>query len=194
MSRSTRILTLLAMVTMLSQPVTAAVDASWIHIEVRESGAETSRVNVNLPLSVVKLVAEMAPEKIFKEGRLQLDGIDDHLNMEEIQTLWQELRQAGESEFVTVEDRNANVRVRVEGDHLLIDVEEHARAGSDESATDSAESVKVKVPVSVVDALFQNNDGSLDFPAAIERLAEQPGEIVRVEDDDATVRIWVDER
>jgi hypothetical protein len=56
------------------------------------------------------------------------------------------------------------------------------------------ETVNIKVPISVVDALFSGEGDELNLVDALDKLKELRGEIVRVEGGDADVRIWIDER
>lgn len=192
MARIARLVTVLTTALVLGQPVSAIAESSWIHIEVRENGTETTRVNVNLPLSVIKLAAKLTPEKLISDGRIHIDGISNDVDIETIRQMWQEIREAGDNEFVTVQNDDADVRVRIEAGQLLIDVDEH----DDESAekNDGNSKVRIQVPLNVVDALFSGTEGTLDLASAIDQLDSQHGDIVRVEDDENTVRIWVDER
>jgi hypothetical protein len=55
------------------------------------------------------------------------------------------------------------------------------------------ESVRVEVPIEVVDALFSGQGEELNFRAGFAELQKRRGDIVRVKDDHSTVRIWIDE-
>jgi len=56
------------------------------------------------------------------------------------------------------------------------------------------EVVRVEVPVEVVDALFSGEGNELNVREAFLRLQSRRGDIVRVNDERSTVRIWIDER
>ena len=159
----------------------------WIHIEVTEEGASESKVHVNLPLSVVQVALDVAPEKIVSDGHIHIDhhGNND-LSVEDLRRLWQELREAGDAEFVSVEKDDETVTITREGELFLIDV--------DERSSDEAETVRVRVPVRVVDALFSGEGDALNLRDALEELKDERGEIVRVDGPNENVRIWIDER
>jgi hypothetical protein len=47
--------------------------------------------------------------------------------------------------------------------------------------------------VDVVDALLSGDTGELDIRAAFAKLQNRRGDIISVHDENATVRIWIDE-
>ncbi len=55
------------------------------------------------------------------------------------------------------------------------------------------EKVRVEVPVVLVDALLRGEGDSLDVDAAVAQLQKMsPGEIIRVEDGEDLVRVWIE--
>src|SRR5262249_55431386 len=96
---------------------------------------------------------------------------------------WNELKKTGDTEFATVEDEDQKVRVARAGDLVLVHVEKPS----------GREAVRVEVPVDVVDALLSGEGNDLNVRAAFAKLQGRRGDIVSVHDDDATVRIWIDE-
>jgi hypothetical protein len=91
-------------------------------------------------------------------------------------------------EFVTVESGDDHVRVAKSGRYLVVKV----NGGGSE---DGAETVDVKVPIEVVDALLQAPEGQLNVKAAIQALVKYgTGDIVQVRDGKSRVRIWIDDR
>ena len=76
------------------------------------------------------------------------------------------------------------------GDKIRVFVEE---LKEDEGA-ESAERVQVEIPVEVVDALLSGEGEDLNLEAAVARLADQRGDIVKVEDGESRVRVWIDEK
>lgn len=166
----------------------AASDSPWIHIEVREDHGRQTKVDLNLPLSLIQVALDVAPEKIISNGHIKIDHHGHHdLSIADLRRMWQELRDAGEAEFVTVEEGDEKVKVTREGDYLRIDVEDRSHGGE-------SETVRVKVPVAVVDALMSGEGDELNLRDALELLKNERGEIVRVEGGDSDVRIWIDER
>ncbi len=157
----------------------------WIHIEVDENEADASHVKVNLPLSVVQIALEAAPDKIVNDGRIHLHHIDEDLDIEDLRRMWQELRSAPDSELVSIEGKEGEtVSVRRRGDQILIDVDDRQ----------DKHTVRVQLPVAVVDALFSSEGQELNLKDAIAELKKLRGDIVRVDDGETKVRIWIDEK
>ena len=97
--------------------------------------------------------------------------------------IWTELKASGDVDLVTVEEKDETVKVARKGDLVLVRVE---RQGKEE--------VNVEVPVSLVDALFASEGEELNVKAALLELQKRRGDIVRVNDANSTVRIWIDEK
>jgi hypothetical protein len=158
----------------------------WIHIEVDANEADASHVKVNLPLSVVEIALEAAPDKIVNDGRIHLHHIDEDLDVEDLRRMWQELRSAPDSELVSIEskDKGETVSVRREGDEILVAVEDRK----------DKDTVNLRIPVAVVDALFSSEGQELNLKGAISELKNLRGDVVRVDDGETKVRIWIDEK
>ena len=86
--------------------------------------------------------------------------------------------------MVSVEDKDQSVKVSRRGELVQVQVDKPG----------GREQVYLEVPVSLVDALFQGEGETLDVRAAIAELAKRRGDVVRVNDDDSNVRIWIDEQ
>lgn len=156
----------------------------WIHIEVDENEADASHVKVNLPLSVVEIALQAAPEKIVNDGRIRMHHIDEDIDVDDLRRMWNELRSAPDSELVTVEKKDETVSIRRQGDRILIDVDDRA----------DRDTAHIQVPVTVVDALFSGEGQELNVKEAISQLKSLRGDIVRVDDGETKVRIWIDEK
>jgi hypothetical protein len=172
----------------------SAVEASaggsaWLHIRVDENeggkSGKGSKVRVNVPLAVVEAVLESAPQKFVEKGRIKLDmGKNDHdLSLEEMRRIWKELKDAGDTDLVSVEEEDEHVTVARKGDVVQIRVT---------NARDE-EQVHVDVPVNLVDAVLAGDAESVDVQAVIRELRSRRGDIVRVTDKNSAVRIWIDE-
>ena len=168
---------------------TSGTDATgapaWLHIRVDEPG-KSSKVRVNVPLTVVEAALEAAPHKIVDKGRIKIDmgRHDDHdLSLAEMRRIWQQLRDAGDTDIVTVEEDDETVKVARKGD--LVQVRVTKASGKEE--------VHVDVPVNLVDAVLAGSGDSVDVKAVIRELRSQRGDIVRVTDANTAVRIWIDE-
>jgi hypothetical protein len=154
----------------------------WIHIQVNDEGEEAEKVNINLPLSLVEVAIDVAPEDALSKAHVHLDH--HGLTISDLRRLWQEFRAAGEEEFVTVEKHDERVHILRRGDHIVVEVEKSA---------EDKEEVHVEVPISVIDALLSGEGDRLNLKDAVAQLKDQRGEIVRVNDGKSLVRIWIDE-
>ena len=99
------------------------------------------------------------------------------------------LRQAADTEFVSVEDRDDTVHILKAGGNLLIKViEKHGRH-------EKGQNVDIKVPLPVVQALVSGPKDQLDLMAGL-RALEAYGDttLITVNDEEDRVRIWVDTR
>ena len=111
------------------------------------------------------------PHRILSDGRLSLAGREVPVNVGALRDLWRALTEVGDTEFVTVEGEGETVRIARAGDQITVRVEERDEEGS--------ETVDVQLPIVVVDALLSGNGDTLDVRAAVERLGELRGDIVR---------------
>lgn len=141
-------------------------------------------MTVNLPVSLLSAAAAMIPDQVQEDARIEIDELD--MDWSDLMTFWQEVKNAPEATFVTVETQDETVKVRKEGEFVTV--------RTTESSEDGAE-VNVTVPLAVIDGLLSGPEGTLNFQAALEALvAYGPGNLVSVRDDDETVRIWIDDQ
>lgn len=163
----------------------AGAAEKWLHVRVEEHGGQGERVSVNIPLSVVERMLPLISVDEFHEGRLRLDEVDEELGGIDLRELAAVLRDAPDAEFVTVERSHENVRVAKEGSFLVV------RAADSGGRTD--ETVRVRLPLDVVDALVSDDPNELDFLAALRALGEYDGDpLVDVHSDDSSVLVWID--
>ncbi len=155
----------------------------WLHVQVEE--ARGAKVHVNVPLSLLEVVMKAAPQPIFDEKHIHLGKHGRNLRVSDARRMWQELKAAGDTDFVTVrdEDEDETVTVSRKGDLVQVRVE-GAKKG---------ERVMVDVPITLVDALFSGEGEELNVQGAIQELSKRRGDVVRVEDKDDRVRVWIDE-
>jgi hypothetical protein len=158
---------------------------AWLHVRVEEANKQ-SKVSVNLPVAVVDAALQAAPESVISDGHVKLGRFGHHnrdLSVADLRRAWTELKSTGDAEFVSVEDDDETVHIARAGSVVLIRVDK--AAGRD--------AVRVEVPIDVVDALLSGTGDELNVRAAFAKLQSRRGDIVRVKDDDSTVRIWIDE-
>jgi hypothetical protein len=153
----------------------------WIHVRVEEV-KDQSKVSVNLPLSVVEVALEAAPEIIESHGKIHL-GEHEKIKVQTLRKIWAELAAVGDTDLVTVESAEENVKISRKGDLVRIFVDNKGQ-----------ETVRVEIPVSLVDAALAGEGDEINIKAAIAALKHQRGDIVTVTEPDTTVRIWIDEQ
>lgn len=186
-SRALVVLALVALV-LSTGIVYAQEQAPWLHIRVTEAGEDGAKVSINLPISLVQVFADIAEKEIEKElsghgSHIDIDINRHDIKIADIRRAWTELRNAGDAEFVEVEEGDEYVKISRAGNTILIEF--NKGAGDDNG--------RVEVPVSVVDALLDGDGERLNLRAAIdEMIAASSGEIVFVQDGDTTVRIWIE--
>jgi hypothetical protein len=145
-----------------------------------EGGTEAAEVRVNLPLSLAEVALEMAAREGDLDDHFRFN--DHDITVEDLRRMWKEVREAGDAEFVTVKEDEETVRVYRQGDLLHVDITEK------EGAT-----VKVDLPVRVVDALLGGRGDELDVAAMIQEIQSMPrGDLVNIRDGDDTVRVWIE--
>ncbi|NKB88225.1 MAG: hypothetical protein GKS06_08400 [Acidobacteria bacterium] len=163
--------------------------AEWIHIRVTED--EGTNVNVNLPMSLITVAMEIAQQHVSDEamdfgddfdGRISF-GRHHDMEVEDLRKMWQELRDAGDADYVQVEDGDETVNIYRRGERVFIEVDE-----------DGDEKVRMQVPFSVVDVLLDGEGNELNLVGALNEMAQNnDGEVLQVNDGDTTVRIWIDD-
>src|SRR6516164_6876551 len=175
----------------------------WIHVRVESREDKTETVRVNVPVDMAVKVLPAIKNKNLCDGKVHIDS--GHIDDVDLHTMLDAVRTAKDGEYVTVESKDDNVRVAKSSGYLYIHVtekkpsEKTAKAAGDQdsSAKNPAlkqSKVEVKIPM-VVDALLSAGKDELDVVAALRALsANGDMELVRVKDDDNTVRVWIDSK
>ena len=169
------------LVALLVVPAAAHAETPWIHVRVEEPEKQT-KVAVNLPLSVVEVALEAAPEMIESHGKVKF-GEKHGMKLEDVRKIWAELAAVGDAELVSVEDKDQTVKVWRKGDQVHVRIEKEGK-----------EEVRVEVPVSLVAALLSGEGDTVNIKAAVAELQKKRGDIVTVSEPDTTVRVWIDEQ
>ena len=171
---------------MKARPAQTSKADRWIHVRVvnKDSSGETVRVNVPLELAI-KILPSIN-QRHLRGGRVHIS--EAHMDNDvDLRALLDAVRTSKDGEFVTVQSRENEVRVAKENGYLVAHVREHKG--------DRQHRVEVRVPITVVNALLSGGKDELDLVAAIQALASQPDtELVTVQDDENTVRIWLDSK
>lgn len=154
-------------------------ETHWVHVRVDE--ADGAKIALNLPISLVEVAVESRLGKEFDAEKLRLDGRGG-VSLAELRAMWRELRDAGDVDLVEVRDGDEHVRIYRRGQTVHVRVDEG-----------DVQKVRVDLPASIVDALLGSDGEGLDLAAAARELARAGSqEVVRIDDEGTTVRIWVD--
>lgn len=175
----------------------------WIHVRVESREDKTETVRVNVPVDMAVKVLPAIKNKNLCDGKVHIDS--GHIDDVDLHTMLDAVRTAKDGEYVTVESKDANVRVAKSSGYLYIHVtekkpsEKTAKAAGDKDSAKNAalkeSKVEVKIPMKVVDALLSAGKDQLDVVAALRALsANGDMELVSVKDDDSTVRVWIDSK
>ena len=164
----------------------------WIHVRVTESSPDGDRVRINIPLSLAEAVLPTIKAGNLSEGKVKVEGRT--FDQVDLRAILEAVRKSGDNQFVTVESKHENVEVAKAGEFLRIKVHEnHEGTGKAAGAKKATNTVDIKVPIKVADALLSGKDDELNVLAAIRALGEYPSlDLVTVQDEHDNVRIWVD--
>ena len=151
----------------------ATAHAKSLHVHVDEAGGD--RVSITMPLSIARAALSIA-------GTTTIEIEDEELSGEQLRALWKEVKGTGEKDLVRVDTKDENVRITREKGEVRVSVREKDGA-----------KVSIRMPEDAIDALLSGTGNQLEVGAALKRIHESfTGELVRVEDRNETVRIWVD--
>jgi len=167
------------------QTVSASSHDRWLHVRVTNPRSNEESVRVNVPLELAEKVLPTINQHRMHSGKVKFDDIDCHCV--DLRALAEAVRTSKDGEFVTVQNKDSDVRVAKQNGHLLVHIYEKNHPKRSE--------VEVKVPMKVVDALFSAGKDELDLVAALHALASQGDtELVSVKDAENTVRVWLDSK
>ena len=168
-----------------TQSTVSASKDRWLHIRVISSDAKGETVRVNVPLELAEKVLPAINKDRLHAGKVKID--DAHVNDVDLRALVEAIRTTKDGEFVTVQSKDADVRVAKQNNYFLVHVidKNHSKKSR----------VEVKVPMKVVEALLSGGKDELDLVAALHALSSQGDtELVSVKDEQNTVRVWLDSK
>ena len=168
-----------------SQISTVSNHDRWLHVRVTNPSRNEESVRVNVPLELAEKVLPTINKNRLHSGRVKFDDIDCH--GVDLRALVDAVRTSRDGEFVTVQNKDSDVRVAKHNGTLFVHVFEKNKPRRSE--------VEVKVPMKVVDALFSGEKDELDLVAGLRALSSQGDtELVSVKDQENTVRVWLDSK
>lgn len=158
----------------------------WLHVRVDNPDSKEETVRVNVPLELAEKVLPAINRDRLQSGKVKIDEIDCH--GVDIHALLDAVRSSKDGEFVTVQNKDSEVRVAKQNNYFLVHV-------VDKNHASKKSRVEVKIPMKVVDALFSGRKDELDLVAGLHALAAQGDtELVSVKDEENTVRVWLDSK
>jgi hypothetical protein len=194
-----------------TQASPATTNDRWLHVRVVSADNQGETVSVNIPLEVAEKILPTINKNQLHGGKVTIDKLDS--DGVDVRALMEAVRTSKDGEFVTVNSKDGDVRVAKQNGYMLVHVTDnsgkhhvhmHHHDGSDANTTkkDNADAkdgkvthVDVKIPLSVVDALFSAGKDELDLVAGLKMLSAQGDqELVSVKDEDNTVRVWIDSK
>lgn len=165
-------------------PAMAAPAERYLHVKV-EDPAKGGSVNVNVPVSMAEKILPAINNRDLHDGKVSLHNAE--MNGVDVRGVLDAVRTAPDNEFVTVKDKDSDVRVAKSKGNIIVHVTDKK---------DKRQRVNVTVPLKVVDALLATaKNDELDVAAAL-RALNNAGDIVlvTVQDSGQKVRVWVDSR
>lgn len=156
----------------------------YLHVNV-EDPMKGESVNVNVTLSMAEKILPAIHNYDLHDGRVSIHNAE--MNGVEVRALLDAVRTSPDNEFVTVKDKDSDVRVAKANGNILVRVIDKKNR---------EQRVDVTVPLKVVDALCSTaKNDELDIAAALRALSDA-GDIllVTVESSSEKVRVWVDSR
>jgi ribosome-associated translation inhibitor RaiA len=162
----------------------APAGEKYLHVKV-EDPSKGESVNVNVPLSMAEKILPAINNHDLHDGKVSFHHAE--MNGVDVRALLDAVRNAADNEFVTVKEKDTDVRVAKLNGNIVVHVVD--KENKDQK-------VDVTVPLRIVDALFANaKNDELDVVAALRALSDA-GDIllVTVQDASQKVRVWVDSR
>ncbi len=163
----------------------AAPADKWLHVSVVDGkSGKAEKVRVNVPLNFAEKVLPAIQVDKLHNGKVKIE--DCEMNGLDLRAILEAVRDTRDGEFVTVEAEDGNVRVAKSKGSLLVKGRDGKKGN---------QKVDVQVPMRVLEALLSGEKNELDLAAAVRALgAHGDTLLVNVNDDDSTVRVWVDSR
>jgi RNase P/RNase MRP subunit p29 len=162
--------------------ISSAASKMWVHVHVEDSAKEET-VKINLPISVIETMLPIIQEKQIQKGHINFN--DSDLRVEDLRKVWNDIRDEGDMEFVSVEGHDGNVRVYIEGNFLLVQPEQKSKNSK----------VDIRIPLKVVDAILSGKGNELNLTAAVKALRDSGvKDIITVKDNHSSVRVWIDDK
>jgi hypothetical protein len=167
----------------------AAPPEKFIHVRVNDS-SKGEMVSVNLPLSVAEKVLPTIHSGRVHDGKVSISG--EEMHDVDPHALLAAVADAPDNEFVTVKEKDQEVRVAKSNGNFVIHVIDKSDDG-DKKDEKHGQTVDITVPISIVKAMVPDGNHEVDLVAAIRALGEAGSSLlISVHDGTQEVKIWVD--
>jgi hypothetical protein len=103
-----------------AQTVLASSHDRWLHVRVTNPGRNEESVRVNVPLELAEKVLPTINKDRLHSGRVRFDDIDCH--GVDLRALLDAVRTSKDGEFVTVQNKDSDVRVAKRNGTLFVHV------------------------------------------------------------------------
>jgi len=165
---------------LMSAGLAMAASQQWVHVRI-ENPADDEKVRVNIPIALVESMMPLIEQKGMERGVVRLH--DSDLSVKDLRNAWKQIRNQGDAEFVSIQNKDANVRVFTKAGYLYVQPQDHSR-----------KNINIQIPLAVVDAMFSGEGEELNLKAAVQALKNSGvKDIITVKDEEKTVRVWIDE-
>lgn len=173
--RSRAILTLVTSV-LLAANLQAA--DRWLHMRVDD--ADGTRVSINLPFSIVEKAAPLIPVDAMRHPHMRCNG--ESIDSAAFRNAVRQTATTGTASYD--EDGHHVVITRANGSISIL-----------ANDIDGGDTVRVRLPASIVDPLVSGRGEEIDLRAAVIALVQQgAGDLMVADTDDTTVHVWIDEK
>jgi hypothetical protein len=157
----------------------------WLHVRVESAQPKGESVRVNVPLDLAEKVLPTINKAPLQNGKVKIDA--SQTNGVDLRALFEAVRTSKDGDFVTVQSKDADVRVAKQEGQILIHVRDRSNVKKDQ--------VEIRVPTKVVEAMLSGGNDELDLLAGLRALsAQEDVELVSVKSNENTVRIWLDSK
>ncbi|MFQ5701006.1 MAG: hypothetical protein ACE5HU_04095 [Acidobacteriota bacterium] len=154
-------------------------DLLWLRVEVRQNSDDHTRVKIAVPLSLVQVVLESRGPGGF------LDQINHGHAGIDLAKMWRSVRDMDVDEFATIETDEEQIKVWKDTEFFRVSIQE------DKNAT----LIDVKLPLALMDYLFDSDGTDFNFQQLIETLGDAaPLTLISVQSDEESVKIWIERR
>jgi len=179
----------------------AATPEKFIHVRVNDV-SKGEMVSVNVPLSLAEKVIPTIHNGNLHNGKVTIGNMD--MQDVDVRALLAAVASSPDNEFVTVKEKDQEVRVAKSKGNFIIHVTDLNSDSDESNKSDKSDKsdkkyekrgqkVDITIPISVVNALVPNEKQELDLVAAIHALSNaSEALLVTVHDGTQDVRIWID--